>query len=191
MRTHPETDAGGWRDNGVVEPPARQRLIAALRGDERLEIVELRLLAQVEAVLENAGSRIAIGIGAATVHPHSLTRRREATKDGQATLFRAQPFAVELVKGRSHLIVQFDPFDRADVREPVTTENENCRRAWSPTMGPAGMVLLMTHDTTIGEKRRGWTKNAIGLASAPGSRSSPFKGICIRPERVALRWNGR
>ena len=58
---------------GVAGPPARQRFVAALRGDERLEIIELRLLAQVEAVLENAGSGMAVGIGVALVHLHSRT----------------------------------------------------------------------------------------------------------------------
>ena len=40
----------------VAELPARQRLLAALRGDQRLESVKLGLVAQAEAVAKAAES---------------------------------------------------------------------------------------------------------------------------------------
>src|ERR1700693_5643657 len=40
---------------GMAKPPARQRFFTALCGDERLEIVELRLIAQAKAIPEDVG----------------------------------------------------------------------------------------------------------------------------------------
>ena len=75
---------------GIAEPSARQRLLGSLRGDQRLEGVELGLVAQVEAVFENAGTRITIRIRAAFVH-----RARQTAGANRRTMARRRSSALK------------------------------------------------------------------------------------------------
>ena len=59
----------------IVEVPGGKRLIRPLRRDEGLKFGEFRRIAEIEAVLEDVGARVAVGILDGLVH--AAVNRRE------------------------------------------------------------------------------------------------------------------